>query len=200
MRTVSMPASCRRSASLGRFGFTAMPWSVTKISMCSPGVTVVSTSFTTVGMRPRTKGATIMASRAWAAVSLWPPDAPRMMPSEPVITFTLNLVSISSALNTTTSSRSTEAPLEPKLAYWLALTSMWLGLRASEAAAALSKLCTSINLSIKPFSCKSTMLAVMPPSANEARIFWRRILSSKKRATASEAPPEPVCSEKPWLK
>ncbi|EHC39911.1 Nitrogen regulation protein NR2 [Salmonella enterica subsp. enterica serovar Adelaide str. A4-669] len=69
-----------------------------------------------------------------------PPDAPRRTPSEPVSTLTLKWVSTSSALSTTTSRRSTEAPLEPQLAYWLALISIWFGLRAKDCAALRSKL------------------------------------------------------------
>jgi hypothetical protein len=68
-------------------------------------------------MRPRTSGAVIMVRSAPAAVSLWPPDAPRSTPLEPVITLTLNPVSISSALSITTFRRSQETPFEPGLAY-----------------------------------------------------------------------------------
>ncbi|MOA35497.1 hypothetical protein D3C78_1569500 [compost metagenome] len=85
--------------------------------MLEPGVTQVVTCSTSVGIRPRTSGATMIASRAAAAVSQWPPEAPRSRPSEPVSTLTLKPVSISNALSTTTSSLSTEAPFELKLAY-----------------------------------------------------------------------------------
>ena len=84
----------------------------------------VSTLSTSVGIRPRTSGATMMESAEAIAVSQWPPEAPRSTPSEPVSTLTLNWVSISSALSTTTSRRSTDAPFDPQLAYWLALISM----------------------------------------------------------------------------
>ena len=200
MDTTFIPASFSRSASSGRAGLTAIPWSVTRMSTLEPGVTQVSTLSTSVGMRPRTSGATMMESAAATAVSQCPPDAPRSTPSEPVSTFTLKLVSTSNALSTTTSRRSTDAPFEPQLAYWFALISMWFGLRAKDSAALRSKLCTSSSLRIRPFSCRSTMVAVMPPSAKSARISRLRILSSRKRVTAKEAPPVPVCSEKPSLK
>ncbi|MNC51082.1 hypothetical protein D3C75_1003590 [compost metagenome] len=165
IETTFIPASLRVSASSGRAGLTAIPWSVTRISTLEPGVTQVVTSSTSVGMRPRTSGATIIDSAAATAVSQWPPEAPRSTPSEPVSTLTLKRVSTSSALSTTTSSRSTDAPFEPQLAYWLALISMWFGLCASDSAAMRSKLCTSSNFLINPFSCRSTIVEVMPPSA-----------------------------------
>ncbi len=56
------------------------------------------------------------------------------------------------------------------------------------------------QLADQPFSCRSTMVEVMPPRANATRMPRARILSSRNRVTASEAPPVPVCSEKPSVK
>ncbi len=94
----------------------AIPTSVTNTSIESPGVITVVTSGTTVAIRPRTSGAEIMVNLAVAA-SWCPPIAPRIVPSEPDITLTLNLVSISKADKITTSKLSTTAPLLAGSAY-----------------------------------------------------------------------------------
>ena len=70
------------------------------------GVTTVVQRSTTVGMRERISGATTMGRFEPAATSECPPEAPRMMPSEPVMTLTLKPRSISSAERMTMSTRS----------------------------------------------------------------------------------------------
>ena len=77
----------------------------------------------TVAILPRIRGVTMMQHLLPAAVSGWPPGAPRSTPSEPVSTFTLKPVSISSAASTTKSRLLTKAPLLAGLAYWEALIS-----------------------------------------------------------------------------
>ena len=95
----------------------AMPQSVTTTSIASPGVVTVSTRSTIVGIRLRISGATTMAHLAPAAVSGWPPGAPRTTPSEPVTTLTLKSTSTSSAPRITKSSLLTYAPLFIGFAY-----------------------------------------------------------------------------------
>ena len=73
---MSFTGALRRTSSARSSGwrsFTAMPRSVTTTSTVSPGVVMVVTRSFTMGSRPRTDGATMMASAAPAAVSLWPP-------------------------------------------------------------------------------------------------------------------------------
>ena len=81
----------------GREGLTAMPCSDTNTSTTLPGVVTVVTFSTTVGILPLYSGPTMMVRLAPAAASGWPPIAPMTMPSEPVTTLTLKLLSISSA-------------------------------------------------------------------------------------------------------
>ena len=87
---------------------------------------IVFTLSVIVGIRPLVRGQTIIASFASAAVSLCPPEAPRRIPLEPVMTLTLKSISTSKALKITTSSCLILAPLELKFAYSLALISIFL--------------------------------------------------------------------------
>ena len=94
---IGRPISIKRSFNFGFEGFTAMPRSVTTTSIQSPGVEIVTTSSTTIGIRFLRRGATTIARFAPAAVSGCPPRAPIIIPSEEVRTFTLKFISTSVA-------------------------------------------------------------------------------------------------------
>ena len=98
----------------------AIPISVTTTSTLVPGVITVLTDSTNVGMRPRTNGLITIDIFEAKAVSQWPPEAPRITPSEPVITFTLKSVSTSKAERIATSKRLITEPLDNGFAYMLA--------------------------------------------------------------------------------
>ena len=198
--TTLRPASFSLSAISGRAGFTAMPYSVTTTSTLFPGVMRVVTLGTTQGMRPRRSGHTMMLRALSAAVSWWPPMAPRMMPSLPTSTFTLNWVSTSRALRITMSRAWVALPRCSPEAYSTADTSWCRGSLWMDSAATLSNDWTSMSFPIRPSSCSFTIWAVMPPRAKLA-LIPRAIISSRMYFTAaSEAPPVPVWMLKPSLK
>ena len=74
-----------------------------------------------------------------AAVSLCPPDPPIITPSDPVVTFTLKLVSISVAPKITISSLFTTEPLLLAFAYIDADIFIWLGFSLADLIAFRSK-------------------------------------------------------------
>ena len=71
---------------------------------------------------------------------------------------------------------------------------------ASDPAATESNDWTSSTRSIRPCSCRATMPAVTPPSAQRARMPRRVIRLPRKLVAAVEAPPDPVCTENPSSK
>ena len=66
-----------------------------------------------------------------------------------------------------------------------------------EWAASRSKLCTSSTRSINPSSCMAVICPVMPPRANRQRMDLSSIICRMNRAVARDAPPDPICMEKP---
>jgi hypothetical protein len=64
-------------------------------------------------------------------------------------------------------------------------------------AASRSKLCTSRMRSMRPSSCMAAIWPVMPPRAKRQWMFWSIIFWRRNRAVARDAPPEPICMEKP---
>ena len=50
---------------------------------------------------------------------------------------------------------------------------------------------------MRPSSCMAAIWPVMPPRAKRQWIFWSIIFWRRKRAVARDAPPEPICMEKP---
>ena len=160
----------------------------------------VTTCSQTVAMRPRISGVTMMQHLLPAAVSGWPPGAPRSTPSEPVSTLTLKSVSTSRAARTTKSSLLTKAPLLAGLAYWEADISKWLGVWLMEFTASRSKSCTSMTLPTLPFFSSSTMGPQIPPMAQPILMPRSSMYFSRNRLAAREGPPTPVWKEKPSLK
>ena len=50
---------------------------------------------------------------------------------------------------------------------------------------------------MSPSSCMAAICPVMPPRAKRQRMFLSSIICRRNRAAAREAPPEPICMEKP---
>ena len=114
-----------------------------------------------------------------------------IIPSEPVVTFTLKLVSISVAPRITISSLFTTEPLLLTLAYIEADIFIWLGFSLADLIAFRSKHCTSNNALNNPSLYISTTYPVIP-AAKLPTIFLDFIKFLTSAATARDIPPAPV--------